>query len=199
MKLIIIEGTDRTGKDTLCNHLKENADQLIYRHWGFPEGKDNVERIRYQQKSFKKEFDLYNSISKDEYFSKGDNNYMIWNRSHLGEVVYGTLYRDYDPEKWVYNLETLYAFDQKPEIYLIWLYADAEFVCANDDGESFTNDVTQKKTEIALFEKAFNNSIIQHKLKVQVNEGNSYRDRREITESVTSFIMHQHEVQGSDI
>lgn len=197
MKLIIIEGTDRTGKDTLCNELKGLSDQLIYRHWGFPEGETNEERIKYQQTSFKKEFDLYHTMNKDKYFSKGMN--MIWNRSHLGEVVYGTLYRDYDPEKWVYNLETLYSFDQKPEIYLIWLYADAEFVCANDDGESFTNDVVQKKVEIGLFEKAFNNSIIQNKLKVQVNEGHSYRDRREITKSVTSFIMHQHEVQGSNI
>jgi thymidylate kinase len=197
MKLIIVEGTDRTGKDTICQHIKGMADSYSYRHWGFPKGETNAEQIQYQQFSFKKEFDMYHAVKNDPYFSN-PNDMVIWNRSHLGEVVYGTLYRDYDPESWVYNLESLYAFDQNIDIYLILLEGDAEFVVNNDDGKSFSNDLIQKKTEIALFNKAFDKSIIQNKIKVKVNEGNAYRDRAVIREEITSFIMHQHQVQGAD-
>lgn len=195
MKLIIIEGTDRTGKDTLSQHLMTQANSFCYRHWGFPQGETNDERIQYQQYSFKKEFDLYNSLKKDKYFSN-PNDMVIWNRSHLGEVVYGTLYRDYNPENWVYNLESIYAFDQDVNVFLIWLYADADFVCSNDDGNSFSNDVTQKKIEIGLFNKAFDKSIIQNKIKIQVNEGHSYRSKSDIRSEVDSFLLHKHQVQG---
>jgi len=195
MKLIIVEGTDRTGKDTVCSYLKDMADSYSYRHWGFPEGKTNADKIKYQQYSFKKEFDMWHAVRNDPYFSK-PNDMVIWNRSHLGEVVYGTLYRDYDPEEWVYNLEALYAFDQNLEIYLILLEGDPEFIVNNDDGKSFSNDIIQKKTEIALFNKAFDNSIIQKKIKVKVNEGNDYRDRADIRKEIDSFIMHKHQVQG---
>jgi thymidylate kinase len=194
MKLIIIEGTDRVGKDELCQWLSTKADNLYYRHWGFPKGETKEDQIRWQQYSFKKEFDFFTSIKNDKYFGAGEDTMMIWNRAHLGEVVYGTLYRDYDPESWIYNLESLYAFDQNAEIYLILLEADAEFVCANDDGESFTNDVIKKKTEIALFNKAFNNSIIQNKIKIQVNEGNDYRDRESIRTEISDFIFAEHQV-----
>jgi thymidylate kinase len=197
MKLIIIEGCDRTGKDTVCKHLTEMADSYSYRHWGFPIGESNIEKIKYQQHSFKKEFDMYHAVKNDPYFAR-TNDMVIWNRSHLGEVVYGTLYRDYDPESWVYNLEALYAFDQNPEIYLILLEGDAEFIVKNDDGESFSNNLIQKKTEIALFNKAFDKSIIQNKIKVKVNEGNEYRNRTDIREEVTSFVLHKHQVQGAN-
>jgi len=188
MKLIIIEGTDRTGKDELCHWLSSKADNLYYRHWGFPKGDSNQDQIRWQQYAFKKEFDFYHGINCDKYFSDGNDTMMIWNRGHLGEVVYGTLYRDYDPESWVYNLESLYAFDTQPEIYLILLEAEAEFVCENDDGKSFTNDIIKKKTEIALFNKAFDKSIIKNKLKIQVNEGNTYRNRESIRKEVSNFV-----------
>jgi thymidylate kinase len=194
MKLIIVEGCDNLGKDEICDWLSTKADSYTYRHWGFPEGETNSEKIRYQQYSFKKEFDMYNTLQKDLYFSN-PNEMVIWNRSHLGEIVYGTLYRDYDPETWVYNMESLYSFDAK-EIYLILLEGDPEFVVKNDDGESFSNDIIQKKTEIALFNKAFNNSIIQNKIKVKVNEGNEFRNRADIRKEIDSFIMHQHQVQG---
>ncbi len=194
MKLVIVEGVDRTGKDEICQHIKSMASSYTYRHWGFPEGVTNADKIRYQQYSFKKEFDMYNTLQKDLYFSN-PNEMVIWNRSHLGEIVYGTLYRDYDPETWVYNMESLYSFDEK-DIYLILLEGDPEFIVNNDDGKSFSNDIIKKKTEIALFNKAFDNSIIQNKIKVKVNEGNEFRNRADIRKEIDSFIMHQHQVQG---
>jgi thymidylate kinase len=194
MKCIIIEGTDRTGKNSICKslfeHISDGGGNLIYRHWGFPQGSTNQERIEYQKFSFKKEFDLHKSILNDDYYKGKSNSALIWNRAHLGEAVYGKLYRDYDPS-WIYNLEALYGFDQNPEIYLILLEADADFICHNDDGKSFTNEVNKKQTEIDLFNQAFEKSIIPNKIKIKVNEGHQYRDSREIIRRVLEFTKYQ--------
>jgi thymidylate kinase len=191
MKLIIIEGLDRTGKNSLCKalfeHITDHGGNVIYRHWGFPQGSTNQERIEYQKFSFKKEFDLHKSILNDDYYKGKSNSALIWNRAHLGEAVYGKLYRDYDPS-WIYNLEALYGFDQNPEIYLILLEADAEFVCKNDDGQSFTNQIEKKQIEIDLFNQAFENSKIPNKIKIKVNDGNQFREHREILRRVREFI-----------
>lgn len=186
MKLIIIEGTDRVGKDLMCDYIKDNyVDSNFYRHWGFPPGITNQDKIDFQKMSFKKEFDLYSTISKDNYFL---NSPFIWNRSHLGEYVYGKMYRDYDPE-WIFNLESVYGFDQRPEIYLVLLTADAEFICSVDDGESFTTDIQKKEEEIQRFNQAYDLSIIPNKLKIKVNEKDSYRDLQRIREEFNSFIL----------
>lgn len=194
MKLIIIEGLDRSGKNAICKALFENVTDnggnVIYRHWGFPQGTNNEEKISYQKFSFKKEFDLHKSIISDDYYNGKADNALLWNRAHLGEAVYGKLYRNYDPS-WIFNLEALYAFDQNPEIYLILLEADANFICKKDDGKSFTNDVSKKQNEIDLFNEAFEKSIIPNKIKIKVNEGSQYRDSREIIRRVLEFTKYQ--------
>ena len=37
---------------------------------------------------------------------------MIWNRAHIGEFVYGTIYRDSKPETWVWDLEKEFFMDE---------------------------------------------------------------------------------------
>ena len=59
MKLIIIEGTDRTGKDTLVNRLMADNRNVVKRHWSFPKGESNDEKTRYQKRSFNQEFFFY--------------------------------------------------------------------------------------------------------------------------------------------
>ena len=86
MKLIIVEGTDRTGKDTLVNRLMQDHRHVIKRHWGFPKGATNEEKTNYQKKSFLKEFKLYEML----HINGPDEMIMIWNRAHIGEFVYGT-------------------------------------------------------------------------------------------------------------
>lgn len=186
MKLIIVEGLDNTGKDDCLNYLiNKYSDNHLYRHFGFPIGETNQEKIDYQKYSFQKEFSLYQTIEKDKYFNQ--NNEIYWNRSHIGEYVYGTIYRNYDPE-WIFNLETLYGFDEK-DIYLILLTADPEFLIKNDDGKSFSTKLSDKKREIKLFESAFQKSIIHNKLNIKVNENKkSYRSRESIRTEIENFI-----------
>jgi hypothetical protein len=114
---------------------------------------------------------------------------MIWNRAHLGEFVYGTIYRDSKPETWVWDLEEKHYFDMSPDVYMILLYADPEFVAAKDDGKSYSAKLEDKTKEIDAFLKAFDQSIINKKLKIKVNEDrHSYKNHDTIYEEVKKFI-----------
>lgn len=187
MKTIIIEGCDRVGKDTICNEIKLNADCLLYRHWQKPKGQNIHEKIEYQKTTFKKEFDLRKTFIDDWYLNdqdKDDNqNLILWNRSHIGEYVYGQLYRNSNPE-WIYNLESIYNFSEDQNIYLVMLYADPNFLCEKDDGQSFSSDLESKTKEIDLFHEAVNKSLIQNKFKIKVNNGNRYKDKESIRREI---------------
>ena len=185
MKLVIVEGTDRVGKDTLVNRLIEESKSSFKRHWSFPIGSNDKEKTEYQKKSFTTEFSLYCDISSD--YSDLDI-LMIWNRSHLGEFVYGTLYRNSDPESWVWDLEKSYLFDEDPDIYLILLDTDPEFVVSKEDGNSYSSKLEDKKKEINLFRKVFEESRIINKLMIKVNENDSYVSKEEIYQKVKVFI-----------
>jgi thymidylate kinase len=183
MKLIICEGPDRCGKDTLINRIIEKYPNIVKRHWGFPKGDTDEEKTRYQKESFYLEFYLYDILSK-----LIDNSIMIWNRSHLGEIVYGTIYRNSDPDSWVWGLERFWSFQKNPEIYLILLYADPEFLAKKDDGYSYSGKLEDKTKEINAFLSAFDKSIIKKKLKIKINEGDYYKDKDLIYQQVNEFI-----------
>lgn len=191
MKTIIIEGGDNTGKDTICNQIKLKADNLLYRHWQKPRGTNNQERKEYQRWSFKKEFDLRKTFIQDSYLNQSslqvvNNDLILWNRSHIGEYVYGQLYRDDDPQ-WIYNLENIYNFSEE-NIFLVMLYADPEFLVENEDGHSFSFTYEEKKKEIELFHEGVDKSIIQNKIKIKVNDGKNYRPRTEIEREIFNTI-----------
>jgi hypothetical protein len=184
MKLIIIEGTDRTGKDTLVNRVIQDHRHVVKRHWGFPKVETNGEKTAYQKRSFREEFVFYDLL----YVNTPSDMIMIWNRAHIGEFVYGTIYRDSQPETWVWDLEKEFFMDEIDEVYLVLLYADPEFVAQKDDGKSYSAKIEDKTREISAFLNAFENSGIKNKLKIKVNEGNSYIDRELIYTTVKQFI-----------
>lgn len=180
MKLIILEGSDRTGKDTLINSLLEIHPDSKTVHWGFPQGTTNKKKTDYQKMSFEffmKEFAFLDS--------RGQLDMLIWNRSHIGECVYGPLYRDSDPE-WIYDLENDYLL--KDNVFLVYLYGDTEFLLQNDDGNSFTTELEKKNHEAALFNQAIDKSAIKNKLKIKVNNGNSYINKSGIITTVRNFV-----------
>lgn len=174
MKLLIIEGTDRTGKDTLIQSLMAKYHNSEMVHWGYPVGDTNDEKTEYQKMSFGYLMRWYK-------FKKtmGNLDLLIWNRSHIGEYVYGTIYRDSYPETWIPSMEETYLSNDE-DITLVLLEADPEFIVKNDDGESYSNKLEDKKVEISKFQQAFNNSIIINKLKIKVNEGDNYNDAESI-------------------
>lgn len=187
MKLIIIEGTDRCGKDTLIESLSREYNHVINRHWSFPKGETNDEKTAFQKDFFNWEFRLYDLLQTASN-EVDKNSVIIWNRSHIGELVYGSIYRDSKPETWVMDLEKKYCFDLADNIYLVYLYADAEFVVKEDDGHSYSAKLEDKQHELFAFNDACNKSSIRKKLFLKVNENGEYRSQQDILNTVFNFI-----------
>lgn len=190
MKLLCLEGCDRTGKNTLIQSLLSIAENSVVRHFGTAKGETFLEKNANQFSFFDKEFKL---AGRREDFTIYDPirypyDLWIWNRSHLGEYVYGSLYRNSKPE-WIFELERTNNFHIDPNVYHILLYAEPDFLCKMDDGKSFTSKVEEKEKELNLFKYAFGRSLIRNKLAVQVDDGNgNYRPQIDIFNEVKQFI-----------
>lgn len=192
MKLLIIEGPDRCGKNTLIKNLTGQAENYVVRHFGSAKGETDFDKRDFQFQFFKKEFDLaslrprFDMPDKDRY----PRDIWIWNRAHLGEFVYGKMYRETNPEAWVMKMETLFGLDIDPSVYLLLLTADPKFLCGNDDGLSFTNDVEKKTKEIASFRTAFDSSKIMNKKIIDVSRGfaGEYIPQDVILDEVNQFL-----------
>lgn len=172
MKHIIVEGTDRVGKNTLINFLCSKTQNYCVRHFGKPLGLSNEERIRYQKQDFLNEFRLSLLTCKDTNFERTPEDLYIWNRSHIGEWVYGKMYRNYHPT-WIWEEEQKFLFD-KTDTYLILLYGEPDFLIKREDGNSLSAKLEDRECEINLFHEAFDMSIIPNKLKICINKGDSY-------------------------
>jgi len=186
MKLLIIEGGDRVGKDTLITNLMSQYPHLIRSHFGYPKGDTNEEKHEYQVRSFGQEFAIQKAIRQTygaHYFADG---LYVWNRSHIGECVYGPIYRGTQPD-WIFDIEK-HHFENDDNVYLVYLHGDAEFLLKNDDGDSFTTDLEKKRNEARLFKAAIDRSIIKNKLKIKVNNGNQYVSPKHIYGLVSRFI-----------
>jgi hypothetical protein len=197
MKHIIIEGCDRTSKSTLvgglCKHFK--FDNVTVRHFSKPP--KNNQTLEWQLNAFISEGKLLNSIKANEMQNKYYENIVIWNRSPLGEIVWGPLYRKNDKEQTllnlrVYEFEYLRTIDEYKNMfqtYLIYLYADAEFLTKLEDGNSFSNTAEQKQKELDLFEDAIDFSIIPNKMRIKVCDENlKFYTKELILNQVINFI-----------
>jgi len=180
MKLLIVEGLDRCGKDSLISSIIKESPNSKVVHWGFPQGNTNEDRIAYQKMSFEFFMREYSFLK-----MRNELDFLIWNRSHIGECVYGPMYRN-SPSEWIFDLEKEFLTDS--QVYLVYLHGDVEFLLKNDDGESFTTDIEKKRNEARLFEEAVDKSLIKNKIKIKVNDGNSYVNGAGITGTVRYFL-----------
>ena len=183
-KIIIIEGPDNCGKDTLINRLKDNFINPIVLHAGIPPKNCNL-------------FDYYyKGIIHDtlDSFYDSEHDAVIHNRSMYGEFVYGPKYRNENSDEvsWIINkLETgqLRTFIMSSDLYLILLTSsDASLLANNDDGKSISNKEDDIRDEITAFDTIFNLSNIENKLRVYVNDECNFRDKDDIYSDVMKFI-----------
>lgn len=191
MKLLIIEGPDRVGKNALIKNLVSQAENSVVRHFGSAKGKDNLAKRDYQFSFFSKEFQL---AANRQLFSHPDierypRDLWIWNRAHLGEFVYGKMYRDTHPEEWVFQLEKQYSMDIDNSVYLLLLTAPSEFLCSREDGQSFSSDTEKKQEEQQRFFEAYEKSFIRNKMILNVaQDAENYRSSESILEDVNNFL-----------
>lgn len=186
VKILIIEGCDRSGKDTLINELKNDYGKVLVLHSGIPSNDDTKDLYSYYYDNL-----IYSTL--DAYYNT-DNDLVIHNRSMYGEYVYGTKYRSEDREsvlKAISNLEEgqLNTFIKKDQLYFVLLSStDSSVLANNDDGNSYSSKVSDIQDELNLFKEVFDRSKIKNKRIVYINDGSKFRSKRDIYNEVNSFI-----------
>ena len=156
-----IEGLDRLGKSTLIDgilntlgyyqviHFSKPTDLDIYRKASM--GRPSVAARLYQEEGFRNSMMLARSGAR-----------IVFDRWHLGEMVYAPMYRGYDGD-YVLDLERRFHLDTVYDIRLILLTEDFEiakhFV---DDGQSL-GAIQNRQKEQQRFVDAFGKSIIRDK------------------------------------
>ena len=185
MKIIIVEGTDNIGKDTAISNIINEFNKTLVIHCGKPVTEDPVgEQDR-----------LYRNMTKDILLGKyGDVDAIVFNRSFIGEYVYGTLYRKRDKEQtkiFVNSIEDLLNLYIDPEdlIYIQMISDSVQLMKDNEDNKSLSKaDEDMMQKEINLFLEIYESSKIKNKHLVYVNSGDHFRPVEYITQEILSYI-----------
>ena len=152
--VIAIEGIDRLGKSTQIKSILDELGFYQVIHFQKPQQlkcyKFGEQLFQYQYDCFKNSMVLAKSGAK-----------LIFDRWHLGEVVYSDAYRGYSGD-YVFELEKEAQLQNYQNIKLVLLTEDfsksAHFI---SDGESF--DDSRREEEQNRFIEAFNKSILPNK------------------------------------
>lgn len=174
IKRLILEGVDNTGKTTVAKLIKE---RLSYKDFYF----NNIEIIHFtgppedesQQVNFIKQLMTIEKISQQP-----GNNLVITDRDIYGEMVYGPMYRDDNPD-WIWELEQTFSELTKESLFIL-LEDSAINTLNRDDGLSFTTDHFKRYKEIRKFRKALQTSSIPYKHKVKITKKTPETVAREI-------------------
>lgn len=172
---IFCEGPDNVGKSSLIKNIVNyfNKEVFIQLHYSNIKQSTKEKHIKYSKKLYKNMFKIIN------FQNSVLNNSVILDRSHIGEMVYSPLYRNYDGE-YVLDLENIKTKKQ----YLITLIDEPENLINRDDGLSISINLEDKKKEIDLFKIAHDTSTIKNKLLININ---GY-DEMTIANRVLNFI-----------
>lgn len=161
----LIEGLDRLGKSTLIQGIRDELGYYEVIHFSKPQ------RLAIYDGMATVEGEINKLQSYYHYQYAGFENMMqlicgggkiVFDRAHLGEVVYSPMYRNYSGD-YVFELENHYCLDDRGDIRLILLVEDFDiakhFV---DDGESL-GPVEKREEEQERFIEAFHRSSIKDK------------------------------------
>lgn len=171
MKLIV-EGVDQLGKSTLINNILKHYGPHPIIHCSSPP-KGIEDPGKYQELFFERCFRILDNRFND----------VIFDRCHLGEYIYGPLYRKTDPN-FIFDIERQFE-DAMLDTKLILLCTD-DFSIMKDDGLSF--DFNAREREQNLFFEAFQKSKIVNKYVLKVNDNDQYRSEIAIFNELKQWI-----------
>lgn len=142
----VIEGIDGLGKSTFINAIKNTYGFYHYIHYEKPQALEVYDNdlFRYQSHSFHFGFELLEQKQVK----------CIFDRFHLGELVYAPRYRGYDGE-YVFSMERDYKVEKWSHVKLI-LLVTSNWSHIVDDGLSF--DFSAKEQEQEDFVRAIQQS-----------------------------------------
>ena len=193
MKIIIIEGPDNTGKNTLINDILEHNEVVKVIHCGKPNLNGNV--LMNQYVSFKNLADIAINDFNYSVETYKTEDIIVFNRYHIGEYVYGQIYRNENPNQ---ILEVIKMIEDRilenipqDDIYYIQLLStSSELLQRNDDGKSFSDAKLELiEREQQLFKEAFEKSKFRNKHIIYVNKENTneFKDRQTIINEFNEF------------
>lgn len=186
MKVVIVEGTDNVGKDTVINRIANDFENAIIYHCEKPKSTTPEEQAAEQEAEFAK-LAGYSRYCANKY----KNGVYIHNRSAYGEYVYGCMYRnnnEQDVVNMIWNFEK--SLGEDIDVRLIVLLSDSvDFLVKNDDGLSISNAKKELiEEETHRFEEIFCLSKLKHKKLVYVNRGDKFREKDDIYNEISNFI-----------
>lgn len=165
--IVIIEGLDNTGKSTLIKQIRNEIltdPQTTSIHCSStPKGVNqdwpltHYTRLLWQVQNM--HFNCWN---------------VILDRSHLGEHVYGPIYRGVTNTDYVFDLERRYLYDD--EVYLILLTDDIQNLVERDDGQSLSVSITDLNKVSERFLDAFKRSTIRNKLHYNLSSDGGFEN-----------------------
>lgn len=117
-KVIILEGPDNIGKTTLAQDLSASINaEINVRHFGPP--KEKGEKALQEQ---------LETLRRETTAIQHGNGIEIWDRSFIGEMVYGPMYRTTQYAHSVYEKEMLTVCKKLSQrIFVVCLFADLEW------------------------------------------------------------------------
>lgn len=169
---------DRCGKSTLVNQLRKNYfknPKTIVHHSSSPPKVEDPNA--WEIEHYRNILDTAIEMSHNQGYD------FIFDRLHLGAIVYGKKYRNADPKS-IYSIDKHFLTDEN-DVFLVLLTDYSEAILARDDGESLETNVAEyEETRIAFIE-AFNKSACMNKLHLNITDNGGFKNTYE---TVTKFL-----------
>lgn len=164
LMIIIVEGMDRCGKDTLIKHIRKhklkNVKTMMMHCVSPPSGAPMHWALKHYT-------ELLSHITK-----MSDCGWdIILNRSHLGEDVYGPIYRN-RPAEWVYTLDAQF-FYTRDDVMLVTVVDSPECVMSREDGDSLSSNIDDISKVRESFIRVHSKSQIKNKLLYDYTENST--------------------------
>ena len=176
--ILIIEGMDRCGKSTLVEQLRKRYftdPRILVHHSSSPPKVENPNEWEVQH---------YKSLLDTSYYLNYAEDFnVIYDRFHLGAVVYGKKYRNADPED-IYAIEHM-LIRKDDEIALVLLTDYGSRIVDRDDDDSIESSAEEFDETGEAFEEAFHRSIIPNKLHINITENGGFKNTYD---TVTKFL-----------
>lgn len=177
--ILIIEGMDRCGKSTLVSNLRKHYfknPKLIVHHSSAPP-KGVADSNAWEVDHYTSLFETAHDLVKFEGYD------VIFDRFHLGAVVYGTKYRDADPTS-IYKIDNKF-FNRRINAAIILLTDYSEAISSRDDGNSLENSIEEYEQTRKSFIEAYDSSRCGNKLHINITNNGGFENT---LPSVISFL-----------
>lgn len=167
--IVLIDGPDRVGKDTLSRGLMSffRSEIFLFLHTVHIQG--------YDKENYYKWYETIYNLRKDDRYS------LIVNRTHLSEYVFGSMYREYDVSD-IFSVEKVLL--EHRDVFLVFLVDKIDNLLRREDGNSIHQTYEKKQQEVELFDIAFQKSLISNKIKINIQDKNE----QEVLTRIINFI-----------